>query len=262
MRELNLPSGRRVFIDKHVAHNFQLTRESSRLSEEDLEIFQSAAEGLRPLYSVSDRQEDVVRQIESDLAEGSDQAIISILVHYLPMLKTLRITDLNVDSSIATMVEHVAAAYADPMRSSGLPFQHLESVSMAHWDSECACLPTWALAFGYIPSVKNFVAMAMGDSGSGPLWDRTDLPLSNIKELLFQHSQFDIRSLEAIIMRIGNLEKFSYESGGATVSFDAFEARNVIQALINFNRTRLSTYIWIMKQRTNMILTMLTLYVL
>jgi hypothetical protein len=186
VRELNLPPDRRLFVDDDVAHDFQLTPESLKLSEEDLQVFQTAAEDLRPLYPVSDPQNDLVRQMESDLAKGSDEAIFSILVHHLPMLKTLRITDLNVDSSISMLLEQVALAYADPARVSRLPFQRLESVSMAHWDTEYTCSPTWVRSFGCIPSVKNFVAIAMGDSCSGPLWDRTDLPLSNIKELLFE----------------------------------------------------------------------------
>jgi hypothetical protein len=36
-------------------------------------------------------------------------------------------------------------------------------------------------------------------------------------------------------MHVKHLERFSYEAGGATVSFEPFEPRKVLQALIKFH---------------------------
>jgi hypothetical protein len=231
VRELNLPANRRVYWDPDTAHDWQLTPQSQRLPEQELHIFHSAAEDLRPIYAVSRSEVDVVECIERDLAGGSDEAVIAILVHHLPLLKILRITDLNIGNCFKLMVENVALNYDNPANASVLPFKRLESVSMAHWDSEYACSPDWALKFGSIPSVQNFVGLAMGSDGSGGFWDGPEGRLSNIKELFLVRCQFSIPSLENVFKSIKTLEKFSYEAGGSLVSYSSYEAKRVIEAL-------------------------------
>lgn len=219
VRELNLPNSRAIYLDGSAAHDFQLTSESAKLPQEDIDRFSGAGDQFQDLYQSVDLGHVVPGPSEWDeyVLNGSSEPIIVMLVQYMPYLRTFRFTDLEMSAVFFRCLCATAVAYSDPVLAPQLPFQHLTTVSVTHWDTEGSCNVDWCQFFCAIPSVRSFVASAMGgDVGDGLVLPE-QLPTSNATELVFYNSRFETDSLEAIVSNMPLLEKFSYDLGGATV---------------------------------------------
>lgn len=218
VRDLSLPSSRAIYLDGNAANDHQLTDQSPKLPQEDIDRFAEAGNQLRNLLRGSAVGEFVPRDNEwnEHLFEGSSEPIILMLIHRLTYLKTFRFTVLEL-SIVFRCVAAIAVAYNDPVLAPQLPFQHLTTVAVAHWDTEGSTNLSWCLAFCAIPSVRNFVATAMGGDGGNDDFPVEDAPDSNVTELVFSYSRFDNSGIEAIVQKTPVLERFSYEAAGAIV---------------------------------------------
>lgn len=249
VRELNLPSSRRYHWDLNNL-GIQPPHLLSAPPEEDQRVFKKAARALEELYPATaansydddpyhfcdiEHPEDFIATLEDRITTGYDDAIIAILVHHLPYLRTIRLTD-SETACFELLMRRVAVGYKDPELAPQLPFQHLTTAAVAHYDSEMCCHADWACVFLCIPSMQTFVADAMGDAVSfgsriGCLPEGA-APISNITELFFDRCQFDLKALEVILAGVKHLKRFTYTEGGATVSESAwYEPKKVIAAI-------------------------------
>ncbi|KAH7356207.1 hypothetical protein BKA66DRAFT_501680 [Pyrenochaeta sp. MPI-SDFR-AT-0127] len=249
VRELNLPSSRRYHWD---ISNLGILPPDLLAAppKEDQHIFKKAAQALGGLYPISaaeidddDRYRfdeiqhpsDFIATLEDRITAGYDDAIIAILVHHLPYLKTIRFTDSETDC-FELMMRRVASGYKDPAIAARLPFQHLTTAAVAHYDSEMCCNADWACFFLCVPSMQTFVAEAMGErtlfgNRQGFLPDAA-VPISNVTEMFFDRCQFDVEALHVILAGVKHLKRFTYHGGGPIVSESAwYEPKKVIAAI-------------------------------
>jgi hypothetical protein len=219
VREISLPSSRAIYLDGDASHEFQLTAQSARLSHEDFDHFGGAGDKIEELYQSLDLASDLPDGIEWDdwVSKGSSEPILVMLVHHMPYLRTFRFTDLEMSGLFLRYLRATAVAYSDPVLAPRLPFQHLTTVAVAHWDTEMSCDVEWCQLFCAIPSVRNFVANAMGGEFDHSLAESDQIPKSNVTELVFQYSRFETTAIEEIVGKTPFLERFSYELAGATV---------------------------------------------
>jgi hypothetical protein len=224
VREISLPSSRATYLDGNASHDFQLTLQSERLSQEDFDLFSGAGDHIEELYQSLDLASAGSDRIEWDecVSHGSSEPILVMLVQHMPYLRTFRFTDLEMSRIFLRYLCATAVAYADPVLAPKLPFQHLTTVAVAHWDTEMSCDLEWCRFFCAIPSVRNFVANAMGGDGLDGLAEAEDIPKSNVTELVFQYSRFETSAIEKIVGNTPFLERFSYELAGATVEEGVF----------------------------------------
>ncbi|KAK7192911.1 hypothetical protein DPSP01_005120 [Paraphaeosphaeria sporulosa] len=222
VRELNLPSSRAIYLDGDACHDFQLTEESAKVPQEDIDRFADAGNRIHDLLQSVDLGYGVPGPREWDewLLHGSSEPIIVMLVQHMPHLRTFRFTDLEMNNVFFGCLCAVAVAYKNPVLAPRLPFQHLTTVSVAHWDTEMSCNVEWCQLFCAIPSVRNFIASAMGGDGLDGVVLPAQLPKSNVTELVFHYSRFETSAIEAIVSNTPRLEKLSYELAGATVAED------------------------------------------
>jgi hypothetical protein len=224
-------------------------------SQEDKELFNHAARQLQYLYPVEERYADTKNEyplaannfpsgdligcIQNRINAGFADGVIAILLHYLPFLDTIRLTQFSFRCLELSLL-HVGIRYKTSTPSSRLPLRRLKTASVAYHDTEMCCHADWACFFTGIPSLKTFAARNMGDKPrlhavyQERLFENY-IPTSNVTELFFAECQFDVKGLSAILAGIKNLKKFTYTGGGATVSEAAsYEPKKVIQALIKY----------------------------
>jgi hypothetical protein len=246
VRELNLPSDRQTYWDPDAAHDFQLTDQSPRLPEEDQAVFLAAAQQLRNLYPTPGTTgRDLVAAIETKITLGGDDAIAAILVHHVPLLKVLRVTNLEADC-LGMLLNEVARGYSDPVKAPQMPFQHLKSAAVAHYDSEYSCNPWWLYHLVCIPSLSAFAGRSIG--GTLGHWAHSyaaENPVSNVRELFLLRSQLNVHALQEIFTAIKTLERFTYVGGGAIVDFEPYAPKKVIRALWKYHRHSLEHLILI-----------------
>lgn len=219
VREISLPSQRATYLDGDAAHDFQLSDQSARPPLEDLDRYIKIRQRIEKLYGWEATAPEYTffgTDWDEWILRGSSEPIIVMLTHYTPHLRVFRFTDLEMDEIFSNAVRIIAASYSRPSLAPKLPFQHLTTVAVAHWDSEMSCHSDWCIFFCAIPSVRNFVANAMSGDESDDSHEY--LPVSNVTELVFCNSVFPTSTIENIVCRTPKLERFSYERGDATVS--------------------------------------------
>jgi hypothetical protein len=133
-------------------------------------------------------------------------------------------------------MRRLSSAYQDPEVAPKLPFQHLKTAAIAHYDSRGECSSDWAFLFLTIPSLRTFAAEHMAGYGPGSLVRNAHLaegaaPRSDVRGLFFTACGFEIRCLEALLAGIKALEKFTYTAGGYMVSDSLYEPKLVIHTL-------------------------------
>jgi hypothetical protein len=254
VREINL-AGRSYHWDTeyHSDLIYRRSRPDHMLAvppKEDQAIFIKAAQALGDLYPayLGHRDEnrtdpepenvwtDFVESLETRISSGWDDAIIAILIHHVPLLQTIRITDYHT-KSLETMLQWIASTYKDPGRKPQLPFQHLHYASVAHWDTENSCRPDWACFFLSIPSLQAFAAHAMG-GGITALAENIYAPgeaqpSSNVKDLSLSRCHLDSTDLKIILRGIKDLKTLYYTDGGVLVSPDEqYQPKRTIQMLV------------------------------
>ncbi|KAF1842636.1 uncharacterized protein K460DRAFT_410034 [Cucurbitaria berberidis CBS 394.84] len=172
-------------------------KEAARALEERYQNVDGGSEGSNQ-YSFYSRPDfnDLILVLEDRITDGCDDAIIAILIHHLPFLKTIRITDAETDC-LQIMMRHVAAAYKNPT------LQRLTTAAVARRDTEYTCDVEWACTFLSLPSIRTFAANMMGVSPELGGILRYVLEdgkrYSNATELFLIHCQFDVKGLEFVL---------------------------------------------------------------
>ncbi|PVH92509.1 hypothetical protein DM02DRAFT_543496 [Periconia macrospinosa] len=231
VRDITLPSNRSTYLDVNAAHDFQLSRESPAPPQDDIKRYHLAMQMIEERHGQND---NLTSNWDSWIRKGSSEPILSLLIHYTPNLKIFRFTDLELKEVFLPLLYCIAMGYGNPRLAPNLPFQHLTTVAVAHWDTESSCASDWCQYFCSIPSVRSFVARAMGGSSSRHR-DLDGLPSSNVRELVFQNSRFDASAIEQILKKTPLLERFTYDVGDASVAEEVFsvEPDRVLRALQN-----------------------------
>lgn len=227
VRELRLPASRYSHWDNTIP-GYRPPSQLAVLPEEDQSIFKQAARELEYLYPVIEgdcdeadqhrftNSNDLIATMEARITAGFVDAIIVILIHHLPNLKTIILTTDYVDCLELTM-RRIAAGYKDPTKASKLPLQHLTTALLAHYGSDEYSTADWACYFLCIPSLQTFAADTMngainfGGRDGYLLKDAT--PCSNITELFFSHCDID---MEVILAGTKQLKKLTYFSWHGT----------------------------------------------
>lgn len=160
-----------------------------------------------------------------------------LLLHHLPYFQSIRITDGHLEL-FEEFMEHWAFAPMDPSLPQGLPFKRLKSASIAHWDTDMSCNFDWACYFMHAPSINTFAAKLMG-GGRIPLrlleeYVRHDTVGHKLKELYFEYSQLSLNELEVVLASKEALERFTYDSGGASIHDGLFQPKRIISALLAY----------------------------
>lgn len=246
VRELNLPPNRQTsWVEEHQSVQ-------NAPSEEEKTLFDNAARQLQDLYTPTTRfsslsyhplegltdPNDMIGTIQARISKGYEDGIIAILLHHLPFLQTIRITDSDT-VGLEIFVRRIADEYQKPDRSPHLPFRHLKTVAIAHRDSEMSCAVDWAVSFRDIPSLTTLVAQCMGNSSyfvKPDTFSVGHVPTSNVTELFLYSCQLDAeKGLAVILADIKNLKKFTYTSGGCTVSDSSYyNPKMVIRELVKY----------------------------
>ncbi|KAJ8113376.1 hypothetical protein OPT61_g4473 [Boeremia exigua] len=228
------------------------------MSEDDRALFTIAVQELLPSYPQDTgffaAEDGALRELgdalDNSLAHGYEDAIIVILLHHLPQLRILRMTDTQGGDCLMIFMRRVAAGYQNPALAHKMPLQHLENVGVAHGDTEFTCSIDWAVYFMCIPSLRTLTAAMMGSEDVGGsstdddsennagseahLRNTVGAPVSNIEELLFYECRFDTQSFNTILPMIKNLKRFCYHAGDCDISYEDYKPRAVINTLANY----------------------------
>jgi hypothetical protein len=258
IKELNMPAGWYYDPNFYVFKN--RPNPEIHVSEDDMQLFRDAAQALVPLYASRSSGSTEIDQPHSDqvsdqsIAEilgeqlyqgNTTDAIIAILIHYLPYLETLRVTVDDQVEYLRLVIERIALESRDGKNAARLPLRRLKTIAIAHYDSEGSCSPEWVLRSLSLPFLRTFAASAMGGHiGEGPanrIMSKEIKPLSNIKELYLFRCQFEVSTLDNILSGIKALEIFTYQCAGGIVSENWSEPKHVIELLARHTAHSLET---------------------
>ncbi|KAI4913194.1 uncharacterized protein J4E92_009817 [Alternaria infectoria] len=254
IRELNLPESRQYNWNANESLRNSHPKHGVVPSEKDKALFIEAARGLQDLYpgfgvdesnllrryshafNFSPRPYDTIGSIEDRIHAGFEDAIIAILLHHLPYLTTIRHSEVGMEDCLELVLWQIALGYKNPVMAPKLPLQHLKTVAVRYALDEGSSSPDWACFYLSIPSVKTFVGQAMGGSPSEDvlrtLFPTGAAPCSDVEELFFRHSVFDVDGLATILANIRHLKKLTYNGGDALVSDSSwYEPKKVIRAV-------------------------------
>ncbi|KAF1948530.1 hypothetical protein CC80DRAFT_511277 [Byssothecium circinans] len=170
--------------------------------------------------------------LEKMIRVGSDWPLAVHLVCQAINLETLRFTEFSLVDEFEFLCWRAAKAHHDPVPPPDLPFQHLKRVAIAFDVVRGFFYDHWAHVFLSIPTVTEFAGYKMG-SNTDPDVESLLGYKSKVKELLFQHSFINLKTIDSILARCEALESFTYENGGSCVSdFGAFAPRKVTELLL------------------------------
>ena len=164
VRSISLPSSRATYLQADAAHDFELSAEAPQPSKDDLDRYAVVTERMVDLYGPGFSND---LSWDGWILKGSSEPIITMLVHCMPYLESFRFTALEMHEVFMKFLQRVVMAYTDPAVAPKLPFQHLTTVAVAHWDTEGSCGTEWCLLFCAIPTVRNFLASARGGARLG-----------------------------------------------------------------------------------------------
>ncbi|KAH7125655.1 hypothetical protein B0J11DRAFT_311452 [Dendryphion nanum] len=232
------------------------------------ESFHRATQIIAHNLSGNSQQSNLASRLQDAMTRGERDCPLVILTYNSPLLKTIRATGLRSGNPFYRFLRRVAIDYATPAMAPRLPFQHLTTVALAHYDTEGGISPDWCRYFICIPSLRAFVGSMVGggcdrlsdDSeayephvmvgGRGPekCYDELEhdgdgeerprhrpiLPMSNVEDLMFSHSALHFKKgVENILSGITALRRFYYDgSGQGMVSDCNYSPKRVIKALV------------------------------
>ena len=147
--------GSRCYWDQRVWSQYQIKPDMARPPQALCERLLVAMTGIQDIYA-----RDPSSAVEDAIRDGSEEPLVAILAHSAPNLRSFRYTT-GGDSkfNMFHMLVAITTAYGGCEPVSQLPFQHLTTVVVAHWDTEGVCDARWCALFTAIPSVRNFVGM-------------------------------------------------------------------------------------------------------
>ncbi|KAG9191569.1 hypothetical protein G6011_10303 [Alternaria panax] len=252
-RELNLPATRQYNWTAGESLFQDHPKNGVGPSEEDMGLFIEAAKKLRHLcpemeannlqrrYRQSTKTPSQPRltidSIEDRIHAGFEDAIIVLLLYHLPYLTTIRQTLVGEEECLELALWHIASAYKDPAIAPMLPLQQLKTVAMIHNDTEGSISPDWACYYLSVPSLKTFAAQAMGNSPRREvqysLFPEGAAPCSNVIELFFSASRFNVGGFAVILAAVKHLKKLTYDGGDSSVSeSSSYQSQKVLEAVV------------------------------
>ncbi|KAF2994052.1 hypothetical protein E8E13_001347 [Curvularia kusanoi] len=180
-------------------------------------------------FFVADR--DTEHPLEALLSQPDawqhEQSLLIILFHYLPQLRTFKI---SADTDIGFFLDfmrRVATGYQIPGRALQMPLQHLQTAAIAYEEDGDLGDVAWVVYFMCVPSLRTFAGFWLGTWGVGDFYTGEEgtedepgdedylrntegAPVSNVEELVFAQCRFDSQSLNTILPMTKNLRSISY----------------------------------------------------
>lgn len=238
IRELNLPAGRQ-YSWREVDRDYRPIP-----TKDEQNIFRTAAQKLQEFYPVlrpgeenycsnaeySDSN-DMIALIIDRIEQGHEDGIIILLLHYLPLLGTIRLTAIK-NAGLESALYRITRAHKRP--SFHLPLRHIKTFAIAHSDDMYCCTANWACILPRLPSLTTLVARQLGNAASASFRDEVASPASNLAEMYLSQCQFDAGKFGAVLGNIKALKRFTYSSGGSRVSDFMFEPKRIIKALSEY----------------------------
>jgi hypothetical protein len=250
-RELNLPSSRQYNWNADESLSSRHPKNGVGPSEQDKSLFIEAARKLRHLYpeleptSMQRRYyhaihtlphpHDTIASIENRIHAGFEDAIVAILLHYLPHLTIIRHTLVAMEDCLELVLWQIAKGYKDPVIAPKLPLQNLKTVAISYYASEGCSSLDWACFYLSVPTLRTFAAQAMGHSPEQDvqrsLFPEGAAPCSNVSELFFRGCRLDVNGLATLLTNIKHLRKLTYDDGGIMLSANDYQPKGFIQAI-------------------------------
>ena len=172
----------------------------------------------------------LIAELEYSIDTGLDDAIIAILIHYLPSLETINISDTWSDC-LQEMMFRIAMEYRKPFQSSRIPLQRLKIATVSRADTKYCCSVDWVSYFLCVPSLQTFAARRMGGLPSTRCQELLDPklgPRSDVTELFFSDSRIHLDGLGMLLKKPKELKKFTYTEGQFMVCDDVYYAPKLI----------------------------------
>jgi hypothetical protein len=99
-------------------------------SDEEKETFKKAARKLAYGYS-NFSSKDLAKNVEDRIYEVGEGGAVAILLHHLPYLTTIKLTECQTECLESTM-ERIAKSYGDRIAALKLPLQHLKTAAVSY----------------------------------------------------------------------------------------------------------------------------------
>ncbi len=243
VNELNLPLNRQ--------HQYNISAfdsvDSSRplLAKEDQDLFRDAARVMHELYdNTDDGAIDLVAALEGHLEH--DDAILVILIHHLPVLKTIRISGMTA-AYILPVMNKITQAYGHPTKAQQLPLHELTTAVITPWIREGNRNVDWISTFLRLPSLQTFAAHSMTCASLGQMSNINlslrEAPLSNVTTLFFYHCRFELKILDQILVEIKALKKFAYVVSSASYPYIRYEPKKLLSTIAHQTKDSLEELI-------------------
>ncbi|KAF2815397.1 uncharacterized protein BDZ99DRAFT_495165 [Mytilinidion resinicola] len=179
---------------------------------------------------------------------GNDGLVIECLLPRLLRLRELRYAPCGESSLFLDAAAKAARNYKEATLGSislnSVPFQHLTTVSFAHWDTEGSMNYAWLLYFSRIPSVRSVKGHMVGyetyDLENQARLER-DLLQSNATSLTMWYSAIGLNAFRALVMGMPKLRNFCYDHGGAIVDDYDFDAKAMFKILSKYTKDSLES---------------------
>ncbi len=215
----------------------------SPIYNEDQIRINEALRALRELYPPGEDEiaegSGFFHALELDDQNEDNARIITILIHYLPNLKTLRVTDKEIQM-LLDVINKIPRGLQDPLKANKMPLQRLRTAFISHWGTEDGCDSGWARGFARLPSLRTFVADRMGDEprDNNPSYIEPVI-FSNITEIFLDCSRLGENILNAILAGAQALRRFTYEIGGYDVAGLPYEPKMLLEAIVSHTKDTL-----------------------
>ncbi|KAF2501500.1 hypothetical protein BU16DRAFT_522468 [Lophium mytilinum] len=181
------------------------------------------------------------------LLRRNDDQIIERLLLSFPRLRKLHYVPHRWNSSPFDTVMKAATGYKRAelgmLPLGHLVFQHLTTVSFAHWDTEGSVSFQWLLYFSRIPSVRTVNGHMVGyeTSREEAAYFADNLLQSNATSLTMSFSCVGIDAFRSMIMGMPKLRSFAYDYAGPSVDDYDFDAKAMINILSEYTKESLES---------------------
>ncbi len=200
---------------------------------------------MHELYdNTDDGAVDLVAALEGRLEH--DDAILAILIHHLPVLKTIRISGMTA-AYILPVINKITQAYGDPTKAQQLPLHELTTAAITPWIREGNRNVDWISTFLRLPSLQTFAAHSMTCASLG---QRSNInlslraaPLSNVTTLFLYHCRFEPKILDEILVEIKALKKFAYVVSSASYPYIRYEQEKLLSTIAHQTKDSLEELI-------------------
>ena len=236
VREITLPLNRQHRYGGSTLESQQSSL--SLLSRKEQDTLKEATRELHQLYTnKADENNELISALEEHL--NYDDAITALLIHQLPVLKTLRISGMTA-SRIVPLIDQISLRQNEFIKAPELPLQTLSTAVITPVIGEGNRNMDWISAFFHLPSLQIFAAHFM-TAASIP--KPRLMPHSNITVLFFYHCRFDPEVLDQILAGIKALRKFAYIIGSYSFPYIRYEPKKLLATIANQTKDSLEELI-------------------